>query len=58
MDSDLMTIKKSSEFGTIDRDAVGTEAGAALDIKQGKLILFETGGISFAGRGIVHAQDP
>ena len=66
MDSDLMTIKKSSEFGTgdrdefgtTDRDAVGTEAGAALDIKQGKLILFETGGISFAGRGIVHAQDP
>lgn len=39
--------------------AIGLERNrAALDIKQGDLIPFYAGGISFAGKGFVHAQDP
>src|SRR5215469_393462 len=48
----------SHQLGMADRDRLGTADRAALDKKQGSLILFETRRISFAGKGFVHAQNP
>jgi hypothetical protein len=65
IDSELMTVKKSSEFGTAVAMspewviALGSEQTCkALDINQGNLILFQTRRISFAGTGSVYAQNP